>query len=656
MGIRFHSLDIAALDAAPDGKVIKKVGGLWVGEDAGGGGIYSIIDNGTTVEVPEGQQLLNVDGFSLGTAPGDGGIIDGEGSYNQLDLDRHFSQYNLPPTAALQILPNEIMLTRGAPALLGTVYGGGVVGPVEPSPAELLETLGLVVPEGHFLIGGSSPMVSADAPAARTALDVYSTTETDTEISTAIAALPPGTLELSTTFYNGSGTFVVGELARISGSTGGAYNLPASPSDGDRCGFIATQSFSGNGVTINGNGTNIQLFNSSVASFAWRIGAARGLEFIYSSNEGLWFITGGDIAAADGTEGLVLKRDEGYTYAGHGSLPGIPWWSSALTLSSLAMTSYSIISRVGTSATLTPISFVADQILARFGSGDLQAQTITAGTMLGRPTAGSLQAMNAAAIRTLISVEFGADVTDTTNVNAAGAVMETDFNANTVLAATSDDTPVPVTLSDYSVLGKAGTGAIGALGLSTYQVLGRNGSDVGGLAIGLYGVLGRSGADIIDFSAVTNSFFARVSGGAGSLEFISCPASRIVGRKATGDIGAMTAAETRTLLSKNEVLTPAQITSNQTGYNPTGLDTAERVRLSSDASRDMSGIAAAAATLSVKRLYNVGGFDIVLKHEDATETTAANRLLSYTGADITLQPGDNIEIWYDSITARWRLA
>jgi len=42
----------------------------------------------------------------------------------------------------------------------------------------------------------------------------------------------------------------------------------------------------------------------------------------------------------------------------------------------------------------------------------------------------------------LDGIEAGADVTDSTNVDDAGAVMESDYNANTILHATSDNTPV----------------------------------------------------------------------------------------------------------------------------------------------------------------------------------------------------------------------
>jgi hypothetical protein len=95
--------------------------------------------------------------------------------------------------------------------------------------------------------------------------------------------------------------------------------------------------------------------------------------------------------------------------------------------------------------------------------------------------------------------------------------------------------------------------------------------------------------------------------------------------------------------------TPAQITSNQNNYAlPSNTDI---VRLSSDATRTITGIAADSG--AVVTLYNVGAFDIRIDHED-TASTAANRVTSATGADIVLAPNDNITLVYDSTSSRWR--
>jgi len=77
----------------------------------------------------------------------------------------------------------------------------------------------------------------------------------------------------------------------------------------------------------------------------------------------------------------------------------------------------------------------------------------------------------AAQITKLDGIEAGADVTDATNVDAAGAVMEADYNANTILAATSDDTPAALTVGEQTVVGRITGGNIAALSVSEIQTL-----------------------------------------------------------------------------------------------------------------------------------------------------------------------------------------
>lgn len=63
----------------------------------------------------------------------------------------------------------------------------------------------------------------------------------------------------------------------------------------------------------------------------------------------------------------------------------------------------------------------------------------------------------------LDGIEAAADVTDATNVDAAGAVMESDFNAQTILAATADNTPAPLTIGEQTMPGRITGGNIAAL-------------------------------------------------------------------------------------------------------------------------------------------------------------------------------------------------
>ena len=50
-----------------------------------------------------------------------------------------------------------------------------------------------------------------------------------------------------------------------------------------------------------------------------------------------------------------------------------------------------------------------------------------------------------------------------TNVNAAGAVMESDYNAQTLLIATADNTPQPVLVDASRFVGRKATGDLGAM-------------------------------------------------------------------------------------------------------------------------------------------------------------------------------------------------
>jgi hypothetical protein len=102
-------------------------------------------------------------------------------------------------------------------------------------------------------------------------------------------------------------------------------------------------------------------------------------------------------------------------------------------------------------------------------------------------------------------------------------------------------------------------------------------------------------------------------------------------------------------------LTPAQITADQNDYNPesTASNRSSAWRISSDASRNVTGIAQG---LNGRLLFlvNIGAQNIVLQNENAS-SAAANRIITGTGADVTLAADDTAILWYDSTTARWRL-
>jgi hypothetical protein len=94
---------------------------------------------------------------------------------------------------------------------------------------------------------------------------------------------------------------------------------------------------------------------------------------------------------------------------------------------------------------------------------------------------------------------------------------------------------------------------------------------------------------------------------------------------------------------------PAQITANQNNY---ALSVgATHVRLSSDAARTITGFVAEAGSSAT--LHNVGSFAITIAHESAS-SVAANRVISPTGADLTIPVNSGVTITYDATTARWR--
>ena len=76
---------------------------------------------------------------------------------------------------------------------------------------------------------------------------------------------------------------------------------------------------------------------------------------------------------------------------------------------------------------VTKALFNANTIIAADADDTPAALTVDEQTIVGRITGGVIDALTATEVRTLLSVEENADVTDATNVAAAGAVMESDY-------------------------------------------------------------------------------------------------------------------------------------------------------------------------------------------------------------------------------------
>jgi len=102
-------------------------------------------------------------------------------------------------------------------------------------------------------------------------------------------------------------------------------------------------------------------------------------------------------------------------------------------------------------------------------------------------------------------------------------------------------------------------------------------------------------------------------------------------------------------------ISPSQITSNTNDYAPTGYLTATTYRLSTDAGRNLTGLAGGADG-AIKIIHNIGSNNLVLTNEDSN-SSAANRL--QMGGDVTLSAGTSVTVRYDATgigggTGRWR--
>lgn len=110
------------------------------------------------------------------------------------------------------------------------------------------------------------------------------------------------------------------------------------------------------------------------------------------------------------------------------------------------------------------------------------------------------------------------------------------------------------------------------------------------------------------------------------------------------------------------ILDAPQIVADQTDYATTGWRLADEVHVDSDAVRTFHGLQAAAiltpasylAHKTRKLMVNDGAFDWILANESATELTAANRIRTFTGDDVTVAPNNFVACEYDDIIGRWR--
>jgi hypothetical protein len=120
---------------------------------------------------------------------------------------------------------------------------------------------------------------------------------------------------------------------------------------------------------------------------------------------------------------------------------------------------------MSTIPSLTPLTPIGTEEV--YVTDGLTNKRVTLNAIAALATAGS-NVYDDAAVTKLAGIEALADVTDATNVAAAGAVMDSDYNANTILAADTDDTPAPLTIAEQTVVGRITGGNI--VGLTAAQL------------------------------------------------------------------------------------------------------------------------------------------------------------------------------------------
>ena len=114
-------------------------------------------------------------------------------------------------------------------------------------------------------------------------------------------------------------------------------------------------------------------------------------------------------------------------------------------------------------------------------------------------------------------------------------------------------------------------------------------------------------------------------------------------------------ADVQGTLKLSAFVTSTQLTANANDYTATDgsntCSTKTTLRISTNASRNITGLSCGQAEGDVRIIHNVGAQAAVLTNQDVS-STAANRFLF--GGDMTLAADTSVTIRYDGVTSRWR--
>jgi hypothetical protein len=359
---------------------------------------------------------------------------------------------------------------------------------------------------------------------------------------------------------------------------------------------------------------------------------------------------------------------------------GVPYFSSAGAMgSSAVLAQYGFIIGGGAGAAPATIAACSDDQVA-FGR--------TSNTPLCRTVTGDVTfaaGVSAIGPSKVLNSQLAAMAANTTKCNAtAGSANPTDCSASTMrtnigLVPGSD---VQAFDSDLAALASnsangiwvrtgSGAGAARALTAPAAGITVSNGDGVAGnptlgLANDLGALEGLSCNGVAVRSATDTWLYRTVGGTANEISVangdgvsgaptLSLPAAlTFTGKTVTGGtFSAPTitgAADVQEAIALSGDITPAQLTVNQNDYAPTGFSAASAVRLSTNASRNITGLAGGSDGRIII-LHNVGSFNVVLTNQDSA-STAANRF--QFGGDLSLLPDYSVTLRYDATASRWR--
>lgn len=337
-------------------------------------------------------------------------------------------------------------------------------------------------------------------------------------------------------------------------------------------------------------------------------------------------LSGADFATLAGTETLTGKSISLTTNTITGTITEFNTALSGADFATLAgtetLTNKTLTSPVETSPSISGTVAYASGTIFNWNAGDVTL-THSADTLT---VAGGNLSLGTSAVFTTGTIELGA-ASDTTIARVSAGV---------------------VSIEGSNILLASGLGSITQAYDATLAAL---------AAYNTNGLLVQTAADTFAGRTVTgtaNEIDVTNGSGVSGNPTLSLPSAlTFTGKTVTGGTFAGIATtgtfDIQQALALSGDITPAQITAQADDYAPTGNSTASVLRLSTDATQTLTGLAGGTDGI-IKIIHNVGANDLVIADGSAS-STAANRFK--IGADLTVPAQASVMLRYDATESRW---